>query len=340
MEAGAAAGPVTLATLVYRAQVVVDGAIRELSGEVPIVVNLASASESAAVSADKNVLAQTNRLRIARVKDQAVELADKGDLTTASQRLREVIAELSANLDKASYDIAEEVEQLAHYAQRLESKKYDSVIRKELRDQSYQAGTRNRGDLALRGTAGGSADSLEAVASAGSGIVLKCVREGGKLRVHPVSEGYDSSFNVQFPRSAREEGVTYVVEKLELSGDGTFYRVSGTHQAAGAAGAGARGPPGRRGAEEGQAHRVEGDGGLGGGSAHHESVGTGVIVQCIKEGSKLRARVVSDGYDPDLNIRFPRDIREENVLYVVDEIITMANGGSYIACGDIRRLVQ
>ena len=50
--------------------------------------------------------------------------------------------------------------------------------------------------------------------------------------------------------------------------------------------------------------------------------------------------MVSDGYDPDLHIRFPRDIREENVLYVVDEIITMANGGSYIACGDIRRLVQ
>ncbi len=340
VEAGAATGPVTLATLVFRAQTVVDGAVREISGEVPIVANLGSASESAAVSADKNVLAQTNRLRIARVKDQAVEFADKGDLASASQRLRQVIAELSANLDKASYDIAEEVEQLAHYAQRLESKRYDSVIRKELRDQSYQAGTRSRGDLALRGTAGGSADGLEAVSTAGTGVILKCVRDGGKLRVHPVSEGYDASFNVQFPRSAREEGVTYVVDKLELSGDGTFYRVNGTikrlvlpgqERTARAADASSRkkGKP--------TASKVTG-------SAADlpttNTVGTGVIVQCIKEGSKLRARVVSDGYDPDLNIRFPRDIREENVLYVVEEITTTANGSSYIACGDIHRLVQ
>ncbi len=340
VEAGGATGPVTLATLVFRAQAVVDGAVREVSGEVPIVVNLGSASESAAAAADKNVLAQTNRLRIARVKDQAVELADKGDLSTASQRLRQVIAELSANLDKASYDIAEEVEQLAHYAQRLETKRYDSVIRKELRDQSYQAGTRSRGDLALRGTAGGSADTLEAVSTAGTGIILKCVREGGKLRVHPASEGYDASFNVQFPRGVREEGVTYVVDKLELSGDGTFYRVSGSikrlvlpgqERSARAADASPRkkGKP--------TASKVTG-------SAADlpttNTVGTGVLVQCIKEGSKLRARVVSDGYDPDLNIRFPRDIREENVLYVVEEITTTANGSSYIACGDIHRLVQ
>jgi Ca-activated chloride channel homolog len=341
VDAGAAAGPVTLATLVFRAQAVVDGAIREISGEVPITVNLAAASESAAVSADKNVLAQTNRLRIARVKDQAVELADKGDFSMASQRLRQVIGELSATLDKASYDIAEEMEQLAHYAQRLESRKYDAVIRKELRDQSYQAGTRNRGDLALRGTAGGSADSLESVSSAGSGVVLECVREGGKLRLHAASEGYDSSFNVQFPRSVREEGVTYVVDKLEPSGDGTFYRVVGSIKRLVL-------PGQERAARPASAAPVKKSkptaSKVTAGSAADlpttNSVGTGVIVQCIKEGSKLRARVVSDGYDPELNIRFPRDIREENVLYVVEEIVTTGNGGSYIACGEIRRLVQ
>src|SRR6516162_5434098 len=70
------------------------------------------------------------------------------------------------------------------------------------------------------------------------------------------------------------------------------------------------------------------------------SVGTGVLVQCIKEGSKLRARVVSDAYDPDYNMRFPRDIRQEGTLYVVDQVIEASGGGSYIACGKIRRLVQ
>ncbi|MCP3137820.1 vWA domain-containing protein [Pyxidicoccus xibeiensis] len=341
VAAPSSAGPTTLATLVFKAQVVVDGSVREVTGEVPILAQLAPAAESAAVAADRNVLAQTSRLRIARVKDQAIELADKGELASASKRLREVISELSSLLDKASYELAEEVEQLSHYAQRLESRTYDAVLRKELRDQSYQAGTRTRGDLALRGTAGGSADSLEAVSDAGGGIVLECVREGGKLRVHTVSPGYDASFNVQFPRSAREEGVRYVVEKLETSGDGTFYRVVGNIKRLAA-------PGQQRSARKQEAAPAK----TGKPTASKvtassaadlpttNSVGTGVIVQCVKEGSKLRARVVSDGYDPNLNIRFPREIREENVLYVVDEIITMANGSSYIACGDIRRLVQ
>ncbi len=71
-----------------------------------------------------------------------------------------------------------------------------------------------------------------------------------------------------------------------------------------------------------------------------DNVGDAVIVQCVKEGSKLRARVVSDGYNPNWNIRFPRDIREESVLYVVDEVEEAKNGGSYVAYGKIRRLVQ
>ena len=59
----------------------------------------------------------------------------------------------------------------------------------------------------------------------GTGIELTCVRSGGKLRIKVVSEGYDNSKNVQFPRAIRAEGARYVVEGLELSSDGTFYRV-------------------------------------------------------------------------------------------------------------------
>jgi Ca-activated chloride channel family protein len=65
-----------------------------------------------------------------------------------------------------------------------------------------------------------------------------------------------------------------------------------------------------------------------------------VLVQCVKDGKKLRARVVSDGYDPNFNMRFPRSIREEGILYVVDEVILGPGGNSYIACGDIKRLIQ
>jgi Ca-activated chloride channel homolog len=32
----------------------------------------------------------------------------------------------------------------------------------------------------------------------------------------------------------------------------------------------------------------------------------------LKDGSKLRARVVADGYEPDWNMRFPRSVREES----------------------------
>ena len=71
-----------------------------------------------------------------------------------------------------------------------------------------------------------------------------------------------------------------------------------------------------------------------------DTVGEGVLVQCIKDGSKLRARVVSDGYDPTYNMRFPRSIREDGMLYVVDEVIQSGSSNSYIACGKIKRFVQ
>ena len=70
------------------------------------------------------------------------------------------------------------------------------------------------------------------------------------------------------------------------------------------------------------------------------SVGEGVLLQCLKDGKKLRIRVVSDGYSPVFNIRFPRSIREEGALYVVEEVEEVASGGSYIAYGKIRRFVQ
>lgn len=37
-------------------------------------------------------------------------------------------------------------------------------------------------------------------------VVVECVQDGGRLRVHVVSEGYDSSWNVQFPCTVRSPG--------------------------------------------------------------------------------------------------------------------------------------
>jgi len=332
-------GPVELGVLSYRCHRVVDGAIKEVSGNIPVVASIGAA----AGPEDVGVVAQASRLRIARAKDEAVALADKGDLKHAAQKLRELISQLSAFLDSASFELAEEVDQLAHYAERMEKAGYDAVVRKEMRDQSYQATTRTRGDLSLRGASGGSADSLETVSTAGNGVIVKCVRDGGKLRLHPSSAGYDAQKNVQFPRSLREEGVTYVVETLVPSADGTFYRAQGKIQVLVQPGqeraprtSRAAASPAKK-AGKASASKVTGSWKD---LPTTDSVGTGILVQCVKEGSKLRARVVSDGYNPDLNMRFPRDIREEGILFVVEEVNTTASGDSYIACGKIQRLVQ
>jgi outer membrane protein assembly factor BamB len=71
------------------------------------------------------------------------------------------------------------------------------------------------------------AASVVSVAQAPAGsVVVECVRSGGRVRVHVVSEGYEPSWNVQFPRAIREPGARYVVDALHAASGG-FYRVRG-----------------------------------------------------------------------------------------------------------------
>ena len=66
------------------------------------------------------------------------------------------------------------------------------------------------------------------VADAGeAGVVVRCVKVGGKLRVRPASPGYNAEWNVQFPRSLREEGALFLVEGLVEASQGGFYRTIG-----------------------------------------------------------------------------------------------------------------
>jgi hypothetical protein len=65
----------------------------------------------------------------------------------------------------------------------------------------------------------------------------------------------------------------------------------------------------------------------------------GVIVECFREGSQLRVRVVSPGYDPKWNVQFPKNIRTEGDRYLVDEVRESARGGFYRTFGNIQRLV-
>jgi predicted DNA-binding WGR domain protein len=68
--------------------------------------------------------------------------------------------------------------------------------------------------------------------------------------------------------------------------------------------------------------------------------GEGVVVECVKEGSKVRVRVVSAGYNKDWNVQFPRNLREVGTRFVVDEVRESAQGGFYRAHGNIRKLSE
>jgi Ca-activated chloride channel family protein len=337
-----AAAPVSelpVMRLHYSADVVQDGIIQTVSGTAEVIARVGTVEE-AALAASSGITLELSRLTIAKAKETALDLAEQGRYQEAEQILRELVQDLKSKGLNENFDIAEEIDQLEYFADRIANRALGNAGRKEMRDQSYQTLMRNRSDLTGRGiTAGEGIYAMPTVNNIGTGIELSCVREGGKLRIKVLSEGYDGAKNVQFPRAIRAEGARYVVEGLELSSDTSFYRVRGAiHRLV---------KPGETDSFRvfQRSQRVStGKVAKGPASAADlpttDTVGDGVLVQCVKEGSKLRARVVSDGYEPDWNMRFPRTVREEGMLYVVDEVKVGPDGKSYIACGEIKRFVQ
>ncbi|BCL38951.1 vWA domain-containing protein [Nostoc sp. MS1] len=332
-------GDLPVMKLHYSADVVQNDIIHSVSGTTDVIAKVGTVEESAQASSS-HITLDLSRLTIAKAKETALDLAEHGQHEEAERILRDLVRSLRDQGLNENFEIAEEIDQLEYFAGRIAQKALGNAGRKELRDQSFQTMTRNRSDLVARGvTAGDEVYAMPVVNDVGSGIELTCVREGGKLRVKIVSDGYDANKNVQFPRAIRAEGARYVVEGIELSSDRSFYRVVGKIS---------------RFAKPGEADifvAPRQSGSIGTGKASKapataadlvttDAVDNGVLVQCVKDGSKLRARVVSDGYEPDWNMRFPRSIREEGMLYVVEEVKTAPDGKSYIACGDIKRFVQ
>ncbi|MEH2363741.1 vWA domain-containing protein [Nostoc sp.] len=332
-------GELPVMKLHYSADVVQYDLIQSVSGTVDVIAKVGTVEEAAFASTSQ-IIIELSRLTIAKAKEIGLNLAEHGKHQEAEQTLRALVKDLRDKGLNENFEIAEEIDQLEYFAGRIAQKALGNAGRKEMRDQSYQTMTRNRSDLVGRGvTAGDEVYTIPIVNEVGSGVELYCVREGGKLRIKVMSEVYDSTKNIQFPRAIRAEGGRYVVEGLELSSDRTFYRVRGNITRFAQPGKADIFVAPRQSnltntgkASKGPASAAD--------LATTDSVGDSILVQCVKDGSKLRARVVSDGYEPDWNMRFPRSVREEGMLYLVDEVKTAPDGKSYIACGEIKRFVQ
>jgi Ca-activated chloride channel family protein len=334
----AARGGCPVATIAFSYRVVDGASSRDVTEQLIIELTAASHEEALASPPNVAVIGEALRQRIAKAKEVAVELADKGQHKEAAKQLREIAESLRQSPVANQFEFSEENELLEHFAERLASTSYDSVLRKELRDQSYQAATRSRADLGQRGTAGGSASGLPTVTSADGGVALRCEKVSGKLRIRVTSDGFDGTKNVQFPRAIREEGVSYLVEQVVPSSDGSYYRVQGKIQRLLRPGetvsSGRAGTRSTASSKPAKTPKTAAD------LPTCTEIGTGVLVQCVQEGSKLRARVVTDGFNPDWNIRFPRSVRELGILYVCDAVVEAAGGGSYVAQGEVKRLIQ
>jgi hypothetical protein len=68
------------------------------------------------------------------------------------------------------------------------------------------------------------------------------------------------------------------------------------------------------------------------------NISAGIVLQCVKEGSHLRVRIISEGYNSQWNVQFPNELRQEGAKYLVDEVRESARGGFYRAYGDIKSI--
>lgn len=68
---------------------------------------------------------------------------------------------------------------------------------------------------------------MQTTSQAGTGVIVECVKQDGRVRVKVVSDGYHNDWFVQFPKDIREVGARYVVDSLREAAQGGFYRAHG-----------------------------------------------------------------------------------------------------------------
>ena len=128
-------GPVPVADVVFR-YVGVGAEVAAHEVTLPVVVNAVSAAEAAAASGDASVTEQVTLLLAARARDQAIRLADQGDMAAARSGL------LASAVDLRAAGSAAEADLLEQEAADMSDMPLPSVQRKRLR---YDSHSRKRG---------------------------------------------------------------------------------------------------------------------------------------------------------------------------------------------------
>jgi len=63
-----------------------------------------------------------------------------------------------------------------------------------------------------------------------------------------------------------------------------------------------------------------------------------ILVECVGEGVNLRIKPVSEGYNSDWTVQFPRAVRRKGTRFVVDKLVEAVSGGFYRVQGEIHEL--
>jgi hypothetical protein len=125
----AALGPCVVAELVLRFTSIGE-TIEQRTTTIPIVANAVSAAEAAAVPPDAEVREEVLVLRAARVRDDAIRLADEG-------RFEEALAAVEATADDLERNgLTAEAAELRTARRSL--RRYDALSRKTLNQRSWE----------------------------------------------------------------------------------------------------------------------------------------------------------------------------------------------------------
>ena len=63
------------------------------------------------------------------------------------------------------------------------------------------------------------------------------------------------------------------------------------------------------------------------------------MVECVKVGSALKVRPVSDGYNQWF-VQFPKNLRKEGDKFLIDELKEASNGNFYRTFGEIKKIID